>query len=159
MLSIQSVLVGQTCIIEHIGSTSVQGLSAKPIIDIALGVEELAQADAFIEPLMRLGYEYVPKADFPNRRFFRKGEWRNGTHHLHVYEAGSEEWQNQLLFRDYLKAHPHTLSEYDKLKRELALLHPDDGSPIRGGRAVLFNPFFNWRGKLFHNLVSFVIYL
>jgi GrpB-like predicted nucleotidyltransferase (UPF0157 family) len=61
-------------------------------LDIAVGVNELGEADSFIDPLGAIGYEYVPKKEFPNRRFFRKGEWR--TYHLHVYETNSDEWNN-----------------------------------------------------------------
>ncbi len=112
--------------IEHIGSTSIKGLPSKPIIDIAVGVAQLCEADSLIEPLETIGYEYVPKVEFPNRRFFRKGEWRKGTHHLHVYQLYSDEWNNNLLFRDYLKNNLEIVEEYARLKRELASLYADD---------------------------------
>ncbi|MDR6881428.1 GrpB family protein [Bacillus sp. 3255] len=112
--------------IEHIGSTSVVGLPAKPILDIAVGVNRLHEADSWIEPLSKLGYEYVPKPEFPNRRFFRKGEWRKGTHHLHVYEVSGVEWAHNLLFRDYLRTHPDKLLEYANLKKQLASLYSED---------------------------------
>lgn len=89
-LQIHHALNDKAISIEHIGSTSIVGLPAKPIVDIAVGVNLLNDADLFIEPLKELGYEYVPKMEFPNRRFFRKGLWRKGTHHLHVYEITSE---------------------------------------------------------------------
>ncbi|WP_054027665.1 GrpB family protein [Bacillus sp. FJAT-28004] len=112
--------------IEHIGSTSVVGLPSKPILDIAVGVNHLDEADSFIEPLSKLDYEYVYKLEFPNRRFFRKGEWRKGTHHLHVYELTSDEWNNNLLFRDYLRSHPEKVLEYAKLKKHLASIYQED---------------------------------
>jgi GrpB-like predicted nucleotidyltransferase (UPF0157 family) len=112
--------------IEHIGSTSIIGLPSKPIIDIAIGVADLAETDFLIRPLKSMGYEYVPKADFPNRRFFRKGAWRKGKHHLHVYETTSDEWKNNLLFRDYLRLHPEKVSEYAQLKKYLACLYSED---------------------------------
>lgn len=59
--------------IEHIGSTSVEGLGAKPILDIMIGVHNLKEVDEFIEPLKKIAYEYVFHKEFPNRRFFRKG--------------------------------------------------------------------------------------
>lgn len=123
---IQLALGNKAVSIEHIGSTSIRGLPAKPIIDIAVGVKKFGEADLFIEPLQIIGYEYVPKKEFPNRRFFRKGEWRKGTHHLHVYETSSDEWNNNLLFRDYLREHPETLRRYAQIKEELAKLYPDD---------------------------------
>ncbi|MEI2468732.1 GrpB family protein [Peribacillus frigoritolerans] len=111
---------------EHIGSTSVMGLGAKPILDIMAGVQHLAEADAFIEPLKSIGYEFVPHKEFPERRFFRKGQWRAGTHHLHIYRFGSEQWKNQLSFRDYLRSHPDVRKQYQQLKMFLAEKHPAD---------------------------------
>ncbi|GFN33983.1 GrpB family protein [Paenibacillus xylaniclasticus] len=106
--------------IEHIGSTSVLGLGAKPIIDFMLGVHHLSDADEFIEPLATIGYEYVGHKEFPNRRFFRKGEWRAGTHHLHIYKYKSDEWNKHILFRDYLRAHSDVREQYHQLKKSLA---------------------------------------
>lgn len=136
---LQSALHGKTIVIEHIGSTSVQGLPAKPILDIAAGVSHLAEADDFIGPICAIGYEYVPKADFPNRRFFRKGEWRKGTHHLHVYELQSEEWSNNIRFRNYLRSNPEKVQEYARLKKQLASLYAED----RATYTLLKAPFIN----------------
>ncbi|XQY90038.1 GrpB family protein [Metabacillus sp. HB246100] len=109
--------------IEHIGSTAVEGLSAKPIIDIMIGVSDLECVTEFIKPLKQVGYEFVNHENFPERRFFRKGEWRAGTHHLHVYQYGGKHWRDQILFRDELRKN-HTLrKEYQHLKLELAKKH------------------------------------
>ncbi|MGG0848424.1 GrpB family protein [Peribacillus simplex] len=112
--------------VEHIGSTSVKGLGAKPILDIMAGVRHLDEADTFIEPLKSNGYEFVQHQEFPERRFFRKGQWRAGTHHLHIYRFGSEQWKNQLLFRDYLRTHPDVRKQYQQLKLSLAQKHRAD---------------------------------
>ncbi|MGD6796266.1 GrpB family protein [Metabacillus indicus] len=106
--------------IEHIGSTSVEGLGAKPILDIMVGVYHLKEVDEFIEPLEMVGYKYVFHKEFPNRRFFRKGQWRAGTHHLHFYKYESEEWSNNILFRNFLRTYPDQLKQYHQLKKELA---------------------------------------
>ncbi|OPH47266.1 hypothetical protein BC351_12260 [Paenibacillus ferrarius] len=123
---IKELLGNKAIAIEHIGSTSVQGLGAKPIIDFMVGVNELNEVDEFIEPLVKIGYEYVFHKDFPNRRFFRKGQWRAGTHHLHVYRCGSDEWNNNILFRDYLRTHPDVLRQYNQLKMDLAKKYRND---------------------------------
>ncbi|NQX71688.1 GrpB family protein [Paenibacillus alba] len=112
--------------IEHIGSTSVPGLGAKPIIDFMVGINDLKEVEKFIEPLSKIGYEHVYHKEFPNRRFFRKGQWRAGTHHLHIYNYGSEEWKNNILFRDYLRTHPDVLKQYNQLKKELAEKYRND---------------------------------
>lgn len=134
-IMIRSALHNESIAIEHIGSTSVIGLPSKPILDIAIGVSNLVEADAFIEPLARLGYEYVPKLEFPNRRFFRRGAWRQGTHHLHVYRMNGEEWSNNLLFRNYLRNHPDKAKEYAELKKKLASLYADDRATYTNKKA------------------------
>ncbi|KXY71264.1 GrpB family protein [Bacillus anthracis] len=119
-------LFGGECIaIEHIGSTSVQGLGAKPLIDMMIGVTDLQIIEKWIDDLLKIGYEYVPK-ETPNWRFFRKGKWRAGTHHLHVYIYNSDEWKNNLLFRDFLIKHEWARKEYRELKERLAATYPFD---------------------------------
>lgn len=110
-------------LIEHMGSTAVPGLAAKPIIDLIAAVPSLDDVRAFHEPLRQLGYEYIAdfEADMPERRFFRK---RNAdgerTHHLHIYDLPSFHARPERLFRDYLRAHPALAQQYAQLKRELA---------------------------------------
>ncbi|MGE7881731.1 GrpB family protein [Bacillus sp. NPDC094077] len=119
-------LLGQEIIaIEHIGSTAVEGLGAKPLIDMMIGVTDLQITEKWTETLSKIGYEYVPK-ERPNWRFFRKGKWRAGTHHLHVYIYNSEEWKNNLLFRDFLINHEWARKEYKELKEKLAIVFPFD---------------------------------
>jgi GrpB-like predicted nucleotidyltransferase (UPF0157 family) len=117
---LKGILRDKAIAIEHIGSTSIEGLGAKPIVDIMVGVSHLNEVDEFIEPLKKVGYEYVFHKEFPNRRFFRKGQWRAGTHHLHIYQYESEEWKNHILFRNYLRTHPDQLKQYQQLKKDLA---------------------------------------
>ncbi|SES18276.1 GrpB domain, predicted nucleotidyltransferase, UPF0157 family [Gracilibacillus ureilyticus] len=112
--------------IEHIGSTSVKGLAAKPIIDILVGVEELKIVNDLIAPLEKIENEYVPKPEWTDRYFFRKGVWGRGTCHLHVCEINSREWVEKLLFRNYLRKNPQTAEKYASLKRELAVEYNDD---------------------------------
>ncbi|EJR30455.1 hypothetical protein S3E15_02754 [Bacillus mycoides] len=76
---LKGIMGDKAITIEHIGSTSVEGLGAKPILDIMIGVHNLKEVDEFIEPLKKIEYEYVFHKEFPNRRFFRKGLWRAGT--------------------------------------------------------------------------------
>jgi GrpB-like predicted nucleotidyltransferase (UPF0157 family) len=108
--------------IEHMGSTAVPGLGAKPIIDIMAAVRDLADAQRCIGPLQSIGYEYVPEyeGELPERRYFRKGPPESRTHHLHVVEPTSDFWERHLLFRDFLRQHPEKADEYYRLKRELA---------------------------------------
>ncbi|MFJ7755389.1 GrpB family protein [Peribacillus muralis] len=123
---IMTVLHGHRLYIEHIGSTSVKGLAAKPVLDIMAAVRHLDEVESFMQPLRLIGYEFIPHKEFPDRRFFRKGQWRAGTHHLHFYIFGSEQWKDQLSFRDYLSAHPGVRKQYQQLKQDLAEKHPND---------------------------------
>jgi GrpB-like predicted nucleotidyltransferase (UPF0157 family) len=110
--------------IQHIGSTSVSGLGAKPIIDIMIGVRTLQEADTYcLVPISGLGYEYIKKYEdqMPYRRYFRKSRNENILeHHIHLVEKGSEFWIRHLAFRDYLRANAEVAREYEQLKRKLA---------------------------------------
>ena len=113
-----------SALIEHVGSTSIGGIAAKPIIDIAVGVEKLVDGEKCVVPLENIGYEYRGEHGIAGRFYFVKGEPR--THHLHLVEKDSDFWRSHLLFRDYLRAHPAVAKEYEKLKLELARKYAND---------------------------------
>ncbi len=106
--------------IEHFGSTSIPGMCAKPKIDILIGLQDLALVEHCIEPFQRLNYVYGGEIA-PERYYFRKPTSRElvSTHHLHLVQFGSQEWEQPLLFRDYLRTHPMTAHEYGLLKKRL----------------------------------------
>lgn len=108
--------------VEHIGSTTVPGLAAKPIVDILAGLCTLDDAPQCIAAIQPLGWLYVPEneASFPERRYFHKDVAGVRAYHLHTVETNSEFWQRHLLFRDFLRAHPPVAEEYAALKRDLA---------------------------------------
>jgi len=115
--------------IEHIGSTAVQGLGAKPIIDIMIAVSHLRVAPKCVKPLESIGYEYVAEYEelMPERRYFHKGKPPKEQHyHLHMVELTSDFWKRHLLFRDYLRTHPEVAQEYFDLKRRLAAEYGSD---------------------------------
>ena len=105
--------------IDHIGSTSVPQLAAKPIIDIQISVSHFEPLDAYCTPLEHLGYIF--RADNPERtkRYFRETPGDRRVH-IHVRQAGSFSEQFALLFRDYLRTHLDMASQYAQLKIELA---------------------------------------
>ena len=121
---LMDALPGHVTSIQHIGSTSVPGLAAKPILDILIGVPSLAEADEFcIQPIVALGYEYVQafEAETPQRRYFRKANAGGvRTHHIHLVEINSDWWVDHLLFRDYLRGNQEVRRAYEAHKRELA---------------------------------------
>ncbi len=109
--------LGDNCIeIYHIGSTSVPGLAAKPIIDIMLEVQNLNEIND--KELIDLGYTPRGEMGMPFRRFYHKGDPR--THHIHIWEKDNPEIQKHLLFRDFLRSHPDVGAEYAVLKFKLA---------------------------------------
>jgi GrpB-like predicted nucleotidyltransferase (UPF0157 family) len=113
--------------IQHVGSTAVPGLAAKPIIDIMIAVPDLDRArEQCVRPLANLGFDYVPEfeAVMPYRLYFRKGIPR--THHIHMVQPDGEFWERHLLFRDYLRKHPAAVAEYAALKKRLAEEHGSD---------------------------------
>jgi GrpB-like predicted nucleotidyltransferase (UPF0157 family) len=112
--------------IDHIGSTSVPGLAAKPIIDMQVSVRSLEPVDPFRIPLESLGYFYRQNNPELTKRYFREPPGEPRTH-IHVRRAGSFSEQYPLLFRDYLRQHPHSASEYENVKRQLAEQYPHDG--------------------------------
>jgi GrpB-like predicted nucleotidyltransferase (UPF0157 family) len=114
--------------IEHIGSTAVPGLAAKPIIDIIAGVGSMGAADALLEPLCANGYETSAEfnATLPDRRWLMRHAFGKRTHHLHLVVFGSELWIRWLQFRDLLRADVATAKRYEDLKEEHAEKHRDD---------------------------------
>ncbi|MEU4575161.1 GrpB family protein [Nonomuraea sp. NPDC023979] len=111
--------------VDHIGSTSVPGLAAKPVIDIQVSVRSLEPLDAYRIPLERLGLTH--RADNPEltKRYFREAPGSRRTH-VHVRELGSFSQQLPLLFRDYLRAHPDAAAEFAEVKRRCARQFRDD---------------------------------
>lgn len=103
--------------IQHIGSTSIPGLRAKPIIDLLAAVESFAPIPEYERALEPLGYRHHPHSEEDERIFFWKGTPR--THHLHIVEYATWEHQRHVIFRDYLRAHPEIAQWYEQIKREL----------------------------------------
>ena len=108
--------------IEHIGSTAVLGLAAKPVIDVVTGVNTLADADACVQVMTDLGYTYIQKYEtmMPERRFFNRNVDVEISQNIHMVVVGAEFWERHLLFRDYLRNHPEAVQAYGQIKRELA---------------------------------------
>lgn len=141
--------------VEHIGSTSVAGLAAKPVIDITIGVKSLIIADQYcIEPIVGLGYEYVPQFEdmMPTRRYFRRSN-ADGvrSHQIHLWALDDPEYERHLVFRDYLRAHPDEAAEYARLKRSLVdQVH--NVSDYADAKSVFIKPCeqraFEWKASL-----------
>ncbi|MEU6860722.1 GrpB family protein [Glycomyces sp. NPDC046736] len=130
-----------TADLEHVGSTAIPGLAAKPIIDLAASVTGLdAVTAAAMEGLAAEGWCHVPPSldGRPWRRFFVKPD-ASGRHraaHLHLIEAGHPRWSEQIAFRDALRADPALARDYEHLKRRLSARHGDDRETYTEGKAA-----------------------
>jgi GrpB-like predicted nucleotidyltransferase (UPF0157 family) len=118
--------------IQHIGSTSVPGLAAKPIIDIGVAIDDFDEAARCIEPLVGLGYRYLGENGIPRRHYFVQGGPR--THQLHMNELHSYDWMQTIRFRDELRGHPETLQAYAELKQRLAQQFADNFPAYHAGK-------------------------
>ena len=141
---LEQALEGIAATIEHIGSTSVPGLGAKPIIDILIGLHVEDDLDKVIVPMQQSGYTYFKKYEpmMPYRRLFIKleplpqkmppamvdigeefvtGKDFRAMVNIHVLVKGTPHWDRHIAFRDFLRAHPDTRDAYDALKKELSL--------------------------------------
>lgn len=122
--------------IHHIGSTSVSGLCAKPVIDILIETSSLATIDHAVPELERR--EYVARGEYgiPSRRYFsRPATSSDSKVHLHAFRRGGPHVARHLQFRDYLRAHPAVAAQYCALKRRLAANHPEDVDAYQAGKA------------------------
>jgi len=111
--------------IDHVGSTAVPGLDAKPVIDIQVSVAELTSEERVRAPLEGIGYRFHAHNPDRSKRFFLGPEKARPVH-LHVRELGSFDEQLNLLFRDYLRSHRDTATEYARVKWELATTFRND---------------------------------
>jgi GrpB-like predicted nucleotidyltransferase (UPF0157 family) len=110
--------------IEHVGSTAVPGLAAKPILDLMIGVMSFSEAAGLVPLIEALGYVFLGTYGIEGRLFFRSPE--PCTHHLHIVEKDGQFWQDEILFRNYLRDHPVAGAAYVALKRELAIKFAND---------------------------------
>ncbi|MEO8351646.1 MAG: GrpB family protein [Chthoniobacteraceae bacterium] len=135
------LLPGHFAAIEHIGSTAVPRLAAKPIIDILGGVNTISEADALLEPLCAHGYETSAgfNATLPDKRWLMRHAFGRRTHHLHLVVFGGEQWVQRLQFRDVLRADPAIAARYEHLKQELAEQHRHDREAYTHAKAAFIN--------------------
>jgi GrpB-like predicted nucleotidyltransferase (UPF0157 family) len=126
--------------VQHIGSTAVPGLSAKPVLDIGVAGRDFDEAFALVHPLEALGYTYRGEYGVARRHYFRQGT--PTTHHLHVLEHASLEWRNHLRFRD-ICAYPEAAAAYEALKLQLAGRFPEDREAYTAANTTFIRAILN----------------
>jgi GrpB-like predicted nucleotidyltransferase (UPF0157 family) len=124
--------------VEHVGSTAIPGIDAKPVIDVLVTIPDIAAAPWCFGPLEELGYEYFPHDErrTPERRWFCKPGPAERTHHLHLVQTGSAWHRGSLAFRDRLRRHAGDRARYEELKRTLASRFPDDREAYTEGKTA-----------------------
>jgi GrpB-like predicted nucleotidyltransferase (UPF0157 family) len=127
--------------IDHVGSTAVPGLAAKPVIDIQVSVRALHPLEPHLLPLIAIGYTHVPHPDDAVYPFLhRPSSWPH-SHHAHLCEAGGSEERRHLAFRDFLREHPQEAAAYADEKRRLALLFSSGSFESRNAYAEAKSAF------------------
>jgi GrpB-like predicted nucleotidyltransferase (UPF0157 family) len=123
---IKSIFYEEIITIHHIGSTAIPDISAKPIIDILVEVQDINKIDEYNTEMIERGY--IPKGEsgIPERRLFIKGSEEFRTFHVHVFEKENPEITRHLNFRDYMIAHSKEAQEYSQLKEYLAKKYPEN---------------------------------
>lgn len=132
------LLPGHFTAIEHIGSTAVPRLAAKPVIDLIAGVGSIGEADALLHSLCSHGYETSAEfnATLQDRRWLMRHAAGRRTHHLHLVVFGSDLWVRWLQFRDLLRSDPGIAARYGSLKHELAARHRHDREAYTRAKAA-----------------------
>jgi GrpB-like predicted nucleotidyltransferase (UPF0157 family) len=131
-----AIALGENVVaIHHIGSTSIETIYAKPIIDILVEVKSIDRVDDQNSSMQLLGYQCMGEFGIKDRRFFLKDN-PDGirTHHVHIFEIGSAQITRHLSFRDYLNVHIEEALTYSSLKRSLAEKYPDDIESYMDGK-------------------------
>ena len=123
---IRSIFKKEILAIHHVGSTAIPGISAKPIIDILVEVNNIEKIDEFNKDMIEQGYIPKGQSGIPNRRLFIKGSEELRISHIHVFQEEDTEIIRLLNFRDYMIAHPKEAQEYSQLKERLAREFPEN---------------------------------
>lgn len=122
---LKEVLKDYVLDIQHVGSTSIPTLSAKPILDVAVAVKDIETLRELIPILTNAGYDVKDSIEDFGEVLARKGPPDCRTHYIHVEVLGSEYWNNHILFRDYLIKHPEYIKKYEEMKKEVCLKYTD----------------------------------
>lgn len=124
--------------VQHVGSTAVRGIHAKPILDIAVGVRSLGDVKPYLEPLAENGIVFSGE-DIPGQLLFVMGDFERDTrtHHIHVVEWNGAAWNDYIGFRNYLNTFPDKAEQYDKLKQRLAAEFAGDRAGYTKGKQKL----------------------
>jgi GrpB-like predicted nucleotidyltransferase (UPF0157 family) len=146
-IALQKVFSDQILGVEHVGSTSIPGIKAKPILDLMVAIPSLDSWREYESGLQKLGYQF--RTDFQETQgniLFVKGPEEHRTHYLKLTELASDFWTEHLLFRDFLISHPEYRKEYEDLKTTLLETYKGDRKPYTEGKEVFINKILKLAG-------------
>ncbi len=158
IIDIQNALDGIETDVQHVGSTSIKSIKAKPIIDIAVGVPDFESVSARNDKLKKACI--FPATwnfdDHPEELLYVKGDFEKDTrtHHIHVVLKTSKEWKNYLNFRDYLNAVPSAAREYEAVKEKLEAMYPDNREKYTAGKSEIIAKLLEEAEKWRKNIVE-----
>lgn len=137
---LKQILKNTAVDIQHIGSTAISLIHAKPIIDIVVGVRDLNDIFTYIELLKQYDFIYRGE-DVIGQMLFVMGDFERDTrtHHIHVVKWNGAEWNNYINFRDYLNAYPEKAMMYDECKQKLAMQFSNDRKNYTAGKQELID--------------------
>lgn len=133
---------------KHVGSTAIRSIDAKPIVDIAVALDDVQSVTSHIEELAGYGIIYRG-SDVPGQILFIIGEGNIRTHHIHIVKWRGKAWNNYIMFRDYMNSHPDKAAEYEKLKKQLASSFPDNRRAYMEGKAGFIEKIITDAGEHF----------
>ena len=141
---LKSILGDDAIDIQHIGSTAIPAIKAKPIIDIAVGVTDFEKIMSYNEQLQKEGIFYRG-SDVEDQILYVMGDMEKDirTHHIHVVKWNGTEWKNYIRFRDYLNANGDVALQYQKLKEELESKYAGDRAVYTNGKQDMINKILN----------------
>lgn len=130
--------------IQHIGSTAIKHIKAKPIIDIVVGINDFNKLKCILSFLSAEGIIRRPNNDLPEYMMFVMGDFDEEirTHHIHVVSFNGEEWNNQINFRDYMNAHPDKAKEYETIKIDLMNSYAENRSRYTSSKQPYIDNIF-----------------
>jgi len=134
---LSGIFVGKFSKIEHVGSTSIPGMNAKPLVDVLIVVNSLENLDGQKEIMKSEGYEFKVNYVGPNSILFYKTKDGEKIENIHVCTEDNDLIDHLLVVRDYLRAHPDRANEYSDLKLELKTKYPDSYEAYRDGKNAL----------------------
>lgn len=134
--------------IQHVGSTAIKSISAKPIADIAVALDDVQSVISHIGELAEYGIIYRG-SDVPDQILFIIGDGSIRTHHIHIVKWHGKAWDNYIMFRDYMNSHPDKAAEYEKLKKQLTSSFPDNRRAYTEGKAGFIEKIITEAGEHF----------